>query len=408
MKTITVELMQHTPMIHFQVRYDQTQTLREQRGATLRASEVKPKLDRYLMNKLGNKLKREWLVGSGTHDALDYKMKIVADDGDGTASVVQLPRPTSTYNPKNNKTKWKADFPMLLANLMGGGQENIEDLRFLSMHKKVTMYIYLRAREVKDEKTGEKHLDDTWYKELEENLREFLPEFFATTNFGQRSNKGFGSFTVNSIDDGETLYGEDYADKSLFMDYCLGKNFDVYSLEVQKRLFTVIDFFWIELTHHIYKDEEIDLYNVTDTNSYIKVMAKYNLNQDRKNHDKLRLNADVKRLPAPILFKPIFFLDEDGKLWFSVFIMMDCNMIQSLRKNLGKSTKKVTKDKNIILHIGSKEDWNINYIYDDFVYKDFTMRKWEKSFKIFDNKQNRSKGRAIGNYKVVFFSGEDE
>ena len=49
MKKITVELMQHTPMIHFQVRYDQNQTLREQRGATLRASEVKPKLDRYLL-----------------------------------------------------------------------------------------------------------------------------------------------------------------------------------------------------------------------------------------------------------------------------------------------------------------------------------------------------------------------
>ena len=406
MKTVKVELIQHTPMIHFQVRYDQPQTLREQCGATLRASEVKPKLDRYLLNKLGKDARKGgWLVGSGTHDALDYKMKIVADDGDGTASVVQLPQPT--YNTKNNKTKWKADFPMLLANLMGGGQGNIEDLRFLSMHKKVTMYIYLRAREVKDKKTGEKHLDDTWYKELEEKLREFLPEFFATTNFGQRSNKGFGSFTVNSIDDGETLYGEDYADKSLIMDYCLGKNLDVYSLEVQKKLFTVIDFFWIELTHHIYNDEEIDLYNVTDTNSYIKVMAKYNLNQDRKNHDKLRLKADVKRLPAPILFKPISFLDEDGKLWFSVFIMMDCNMIQSLRKNLGKSTKKVTKDKNIILHIGSKEDWNINYI-NDFVYKDFANWKRERSFDIIPNKQNRSKGRAIGSYKVVFFSGEDE
>ena len=36
MKTLKVTLKQHTPLIHFQ---------HEQYGATLRASEVKPKLD---------------------------------------------------------------------------------------------------------------------------------------------------------------------------------------------------------------------------------------------------------------------------------------------------------------------------------------------------------------------------
>ena len=38
-------LKQHTPLIHFQ---------QDQEGATLRATEVKPKLDRFIIERLGN------------------------------------------------------------------------------------------------------------------------------------------------------------------------------------------------------------------------------------------------------------------------------------------------------------------------------------------------------------------
>lgn len=44
MKTLKVTLKQHTPLIHFQ---------HTENGATLRASEVKPKLDRFIIEKLG-------------------------------------------------------------------------------------------------------------------------------------------------------------------------------------------------------------------------------------------------------------------------------------------------------------------------------------------------------------------
>lgn len=40
MKTLKVTLKQHTPLIHFQ---------HDQYGATLRASEVKPKLDKFII-----------------------------------------------------------------------------------------------------------------------------------------------------------------------------------------------------------------------------------------------------------------------------------------------------------------------------------------------------------------------
>lgn len=44
MYKIEFKLKQHTPLIHFQ---------HDQHGATLRASELKPKLDKFLIRKLG-------------------------------------------------------------------------------------------------------------------------------------------------------------------------------------------------------------------------------------------------------------------------------------------------------------------------------------------------------------------
>ena len=44
MKTLKVTLKQHTPLIHFQ---------HDQYGATLRASEVKPRFDKYLTQTIG-------------------------------------------------------------------------------------------------------------------------------------------------------------------------------------------------------------------------------------------------------------------------------------------------------------------------------------------------------------------
>ena len=73
---LTFKLKQHTPLIHFQ---------HDQHGATLRATELKPKLDRFLLEKLGNgnyeqgieiAKKKGWLVAKGEHPALDYKVRI--------------------------------------------------------------------------------------------------------------------------------------------------------------------------------------------------------------------------------------------------------------------------------------------------------------------------------------------
>ena len=66
------KLKQHTPLIHFQ---------HDQHGATLRATELKPKLDRFIMKKIGgkDKIPDEWLIDKDKN-ALDYKVSIHAED----------------------------------------------------------------------------------------------------------------------------------------------------------------------------------------------------------------------------------------------------------------------------------------------------------------------------------------
>ena len=63
MPKLTVKLKQHTPLIHFQA---------EQDGATLRATELKPKLDKFLVEHVFNydfKEYEKFLVG----DSNKYK-----------------------------------------------------------------------------------------------------------------------------------------------------------------------------------------------------------------------------------------------------------------------------------------------------------------------------------------------
>ena len=67
MAKLTVKLKQHTPLIHFQ---------HDQDGATLRATELKPKLDKFLIEKkvFGEDCEKYLLSGQGK--AFDYKVKI--------------------------------------------------------------------------------------------------------------------------------------------------------------------------------------------------------------------------------------------------------------------------------------------------------------------------------------------
>ena len=222
MKTLTVKLKQHTPLIHFQ---------HNQYGATLRASEVKPKLDRFLLSSLNDindeeyndvadsynrnnpgkdfdslsvkeqrkevedyiVKKYSWLIGKGEHQALNYKMRI-SIDGDSN---------TEEY---------------LIASLMNG--DGIKKLKsdsinvlnktpYFAQEKENTAILRNNDRHNAWKKIGKKGIIEKGAVDIvivssNDNLLEYISKhiqsFMLSTNFGTRQSKGFGSFTVVEIE----------------------------------------------------------------------------------------------------------------------------------------------------------------------------------------------------------------
>lgn len=184
MKTLKIILKQHTPIIHFQ---------HDQYGATLRATEVKPKLDRFILTKLGegnyeegNRIAKEkgWLIAKGDHPALDYKMRIESSNDHPDKYIL------ASYISKKDMMKYDerkynvirqspyfADDKLIRDNspeeaklgIMLGQNDHIE-VKILSMNKDII-------------------------NEIEKNTN----LFFAQTNFGSRQNKGFGCFFPKDI-----------------------------------------------------------------------------------------------------------------------------------------------------------------------------------------------------------------
>lgn len=80
------KLVQHTPLIHFQ---------HSEPHACLRATEVKPKLDRFLIEQLekddrfGDGRWKKWFVGDGSQQSFDYMMRITpnSEQVDRTQSI---------------------------------------------------------------------------------------------------------------------------------------------------------------------------------------------------------------------------------------------------------------------------------------------------------------------------------
>ena len=149
-------LKQHTPMIHFQ---------HDQAGATLRATELKPKLDKFILKKIGDgnyksgiqKAKENgWLIGNDTDKpALDYKVRIKKiQKYEKNGNVVIIPPDKDnwimSYGVNITLTSFKTD---LLLKFKG---ENNEP----------------------------------------SNL---LKEFFVLNNFGKRQSKGFGAFYPKTL-----------------------------------------------------------------------------------------------------------------------------------------------------------------------------------------------------------------
>ena len=186
---LEVKLKQHTPLIHFQ---------HDQEGATLRASEVKPKLDKFVLTRLCNgdyksgtdyAKTKGWLVGKGDHMALDYKMKIVLS---GEKEEFLL----ASYIRRDD------------INVLGNqGINAISGTSFFAQEKQNGEVCRSRAPrdnwariEKKGILAGNIHITMISADiDLIEALSTHIQTFFAATNFGTRQSKGFGCFSVLEV-----------------------------------------------------------------------------------------------------------------------------------------------------------------------------------------------------------------
>lgn len=201
-------LRQETPIIHF---------LHDQPGATLRATELKPKLDKLLLSKLRKTALKDWEIKTDNkeHLSLDYKVSVRPT---GKSHLVQLDS-LEKIDRITREVKWEtATYPHLLANM--GGKEYREELKNLVLYDSAEISI------------------KTWHESLLEKINIYLPQLLANTNFGNRSGKGFGSFTCTAVD------GTPQKTKPQLA-YCFdwqAKGVNV--AEQQKHLFSAINWFY--------------------------------------------------------------------------------------------------------------------------------------------------------------------
>ena len=145
-------LIAQTPIIHFQ---------HDQAGATLRATEVKPKLDKYLLKCAEGEIDKEtiqsWYIKDDSdkdgHKSLQYKMKILQKE-----------------QPKDSDITLK-DCKFYFGNQ---GDADKKELVFNNCELQITCFI----------------------TELLEFIHKHIFDFFVLHNFGTRQTKGFGGFTV--------------------------------------------------------------------------------------------------------------------------------------------------------------------------------------------------------------------
>ena len=171
MHTLKVTLKQHTPLIHFQ---------HDQEGATLRASEVKPKLDRFILSRLGDgdyqagieqARANGWLVGKGEHPALNYKLKIESSD----VQIWELSRKTERTNKRTGKPVFE-QMPMFFGNMHNSNDTSFVPKKMVFTSSPITLSFLSTNKDIIDK------------------INIYICKFFLLNNFGTRQSKGFGSF----------------------------------------------------------------------------------------------------------------------------------------------------------------------------------------------------------------------
>ena len=190
---IEVQLTQYTPLLHFQG---------QQEGACLRASEVKPALDHFItawLKKENKSALQEWIQSEvNGHTAYRYRMTFTA-----------IGEPEGGY--KCNKGTYATDNQGKPKVNVDRNNCEIHNLFFAAMGPEA----FDITPETPAGDTVESRIKGVFYPEgmtmtilvpgdqenkLSALLKKLIPPFFALHCFGNRSNKGFGSFGVTKMD----------------------------------------------------------------------------------------------------------------------------------------------------------------------------------------------------------------
>ena len=208
---LTISLKQHTPLIHFQ---------HDQDGATLRASEVKPKLDRFILNKLSSEerakgLEEGWIKKKNEKVWLDYRIKIEK------TNVVTWDFSRDTGRLDQNRRPIIEQMPLFFGNMHRRDDVNFVPKKMTFCHTPIKISFF--------------SISDTLIKKITDGLY----SFFLLNNFGTRQSKGFGSFMPETSNVSEILpcshakFNWDLPNETQFGDW--GCFYD---------LFTAIDLFY--------------------------------------------------------------------------------------------------------------------------------------------------------------------
>ncbi|MCC8052286.1 MAG: hypothetical protein LIP17_00270 [Bacteroides fragilis] len=269
MNQLTAILKQHTPMIHFQ---------HNESGATLRASEVKPLLDKFILTKLGNgdiregrlyAKKNNWLIDNEKNYALNYKLSISLQKKSRleyliTSSTFPLPteRPSNFFTIQNSPYFAQEKCVGINTNSTIILKKSNSDPR-----KKEAEFKEKNWSQI--DKKGLEWQDFTikifsLKGDLINKIQTYLPAFFICHNFGTRNNKGFGSFTVEYINNQKNICN---------VEDTLKENFAfVYKKKIALSCQSTLDFIYIynQIFSTIKKDYQILKSGYNFRNEYIK------------------------------------------------------------------------------------------------------------------------------------------
>lgn len=190
-------LKQETPIIHF---------LHDQPGATLRATELKPKLDKFILNELP-KIDLKFATDYG--ESIKLIRQVVKDKKPSPYQIfIEPPKsePQFLYFESRLTAREKSIVPDLLKKKFGRGNLIVIDPSpFFANNDKRKDGEKGKEEKWEEIRLGVFHQEEikvrvkTWDFQLLKLIQVALPMLFCVENFGMRQSKGFGCFREISI-----------------------------------------------------------------------------------------------------------------------------------------------------------------------------------------------------------------